>query len=132
MRSGSRSHERYPQMPDRGFSLVELLVVIVILGILAGIVVFAADNLTNRARTSACATEKSKIRTALEEYKANTGAYPADGPGAVAALDYLTNSNGAVVPPRVGTLLHSVPENYDVVDGNGIITAIPGNAGDCR
>ena len=50
---------------------------IVILGILAGIVVFAVGNLTSNAKTNACATEKSTISTALEAYKAQTGAYPA-------------------------------------------------------
>ena len=45
---------------------------IVILGILAGIVVFAVGNLTSNAKTNACATEKSTISTALEAYKAQT------------------------------------------------------------
>ena len=35
---------------ERGFTLVELLIVIVILGILAGIVVFAVGNLTSNAQ----------------------------------------------------------------------------------
>ena len=62
---------------EKGFTLVELLIVIVILGILAGIVVFAVGNLTSNAKTNACATEKSTIITALEAYKAQTGGYPA-------------------------------------------------------
>src|SRR6202142_1182668 len=62
---------------ERGFTLVELLIVIVILGILAGIVVFAVGNLTSNAKTNACGTEKSPLVTALESYKAQNGAYPA-------------------------------------------------------
>jgi prepilin-type N-terminal cleavage/methylation domain-containing protein len=69
---------------ERGFTLVELLIVIVILGILAGIVVFAVGNLTSNAQKNSCATEKSTIITADEAYKAQTGSYTS-GPGLVAS-----------------------------------------------
>jgi general secretion pathway protein G len=49
-----------------GFTLIELLVVIAILAILAGVVVFAVGNSTTNAKTSACKTEASSIRTAVE------------------------------------------------------------------
>ena len=44
---------------ERGFTLVELLIVIVILGILAGIVVFAVGNMTTNAKATGCAAEKT-------------------------------------------------------------------------
>ena len=40
---------------DKGFTLVELLIVIVILGILATIVVFAVRGITDKGQKSACA-----------------------------------------------------------------------------
>lgn len=58
---------------DRGFSLVELLVVIVILGILAGVVVFAVGGITDRGETSACRTDAQTIVTAVEAYRARNG-----------------------------------------------------------
>ena len=124
MLNKTRSTEDDKNLLQRGFTLVELLIVIVILGILAGIVVFAVGNLTSSAKTNACATEKSTISTALEAYKANTGAYPADGPAAIKAMDYLTGSNGAVVPAGVGTLLKSVPADYNISSGTGVISLI--------
>ena len=39
---------------DSGFTLTELLIVIVILGVLAGIVVFAVGGITDRGEMSAC------------------------------------------------------------------------------
>jgi len=121
----------YRNTSESGFTLIELVIVIVILGILAGIVVFAVGNLGTNAKTNACNTEKQTISTALEAYKANTGAYPANGPGAVVAMDYLTGSNGAVVPAGVGTLLKTVPADYNIGSGTGVVTAIAGNANGC-
>ena len=59
---------------DRGFTLVELLIVIVILGILATVTVFAVRGITDRGQENACATEKRAIETAFEAFYADTGA----------------------------------------------------------
>ena len=62
---------------EKGFTLVELLIVVVILGILAGIVVFAVGNLTDNAASNACKTEGETFATAIQAYKAdNDGALP--------------------------------------------------------
>jgi prepilin-type N-terminal cleavage/methylation domain-containing protein len=58
---------------QKGFTLVELLVVIVILGILAAVVVFAVSGISDRGNVSACATEASTVRTAVEAYRAQDG-----------------------------------------------------------
>lgn len=123
-----RSDQGHKNLIERGFTLVELLIVIVILGILAGIVVFAVGNLTSNAKTNACATEKSSITTALEAYKAQTGSYPT-GSGASAKADRmsaLTSTSGAA-----GQLLKTTPANYEITDNSGTVAAISGNTGGC-
>jgi general secretion pathway protein G len=110
-----RSDQDHKNLIERGFTLVELLIVIVILGILAGIVVFAVGNLTSNAKTNACSTEKSTIVAALEAYKAQNGSYPA---------------NMAALTGGTGALLKSTPSNY-TIDGSGNVTAISGNTGGC-
>ena len=56
-----------------GFTLIELMIVIVILGILAGIVLFAVGGITDRGTTAACKTDLSTIQTGVEAYYAKKG-----------------------------------------------------------
>jgi general secretion pathway protein G len=101
---------------QRGFTLVELLIVIVILGILAGIVVFAVGNLGSNAKTNACNTEKQTISTAVEAYKAQNGSYPA---------------NMAALTTGANALLKSTPVNY-TIDNAGVISVnAAGTANSC-
>jgi prepilin-type N-terminal cleavage/methylation domain-containing protein len=53
---------------DKGFTLVELLIVIVILGILATVTVFAVRGITTRGQDNACDVEQRSIETAIEAY----------------------------------------------------------------
>lgn len=62
----------------KGFTLVEILIVVVILGILAAIVVPQFTNAANESRVGNVATQVSTIETQLELYAArNNGTYPA-------------------------------------------------------
>ena len=58
---------------DKGFTLVELLIVIVILGILATITVFAVRGITDQGQKSACNTDQKTLQTAVEAYYAQYG-----------------------------------------------------------
>lgn len=86
-----RSHE------DAGFTLVELLVVIAILGILAGIVVFSVAGITDTGRKSACLTEASTVKTAMESYQAKNRAYPTSMAGLTAGPNLFLTSTPASV-----------------------------------
>jgi prepilin-type N-terminal cleavage/methylation domain-containing protein len=69
---------------DRGFTLVELLIVIVILGVLASVTLFAVRGISDRGEQSACATDSSTITQAADYYLALNGlsTVPAGGGGA--------------------------------------------------
>lgn len=60
----------------RGFTLIEILVVIVILAVLAGIVVGAAKYAQTKAARSRAQAEIATMESALEHYKNDNGIYP--------------------------------------------------------
>ena len=65
---------------NSGFTIVELLVVIVVIGILAAITVVSYTGITNKANTAAAKQNASSVAAAADAYFAeNNGVYPASG-----------------------------------------------------
>jgi prepilin-type N-terminal cleavage/methylation domain-containing protein len=62
---------------EAGFTLVELLIVVAILGILAGVVVFSVAGVQNDSLANACKAEASTLRTAEEAYFVKNKTYAA-------------------------------------------------------
>jgi prepilin-type N-terminal cleavage/methylation domain-containing protein len=63
---------------DRGFTIVELLIVIVVIAILAAIVIVAYNGVQNRAKSSSALSSAQAVQSKAEAYNAEgvTGAYP--------------------------------------------------------
>jgi type II secretion system protein G len=106
------------QKKDKGFTLVELLIVIVILGILATVTVFAVSGITNRGKATACNADKKTLLTAIESYAADNGNYPASlaaiaDAGLLADDGISANWTYTYVPAVVGP--PAVPESYTLV-----------------
>jgi type IV pilus assembly protein PilA len=64
---------------QKGFTLIELMIVIAIIGILAAIAIPAYQNYTIRAQVTEGLTLGDGWKTAISEYYANTGNWPAQG-----------------------------------------------------
>lgn len=84
-----------------GFTIVELLIVIVIIGILATLAIVAYSGVAHSAREAAVKSETGQISRSLAAYSAVNGSYPADATTAGAKtgggrlLDYGVSTDGA-------------------------------------
>ena len=65
------------RMSSRGFTLVELLVVVLILGALAFIAIPRIGQSSTTAKVNACKTNVDLLNSQIELYYANSGRFPA-------------------------------------------------------
>jgi general secretion pathway protein G len=105
---------------DKGFTLVELLIVIVILGILATVTVFAVRGITNQGETSACAADEKTLQTAVEAYFAQEGGTTIPATGTPASVENTLATAGLIV---------EASDNFDVSTG-GAVTVTTGGGCD--
>ena len=105
----------------RDFTLIELLIVIVILGILAAIVVFAVQNLTSSSSQASCGSDYKTVETAVEAYKAQLGDYPG-GPNISAAWTLQPSPATAIPTGYTGTA-----STMQALLGTAVATGTPAN-----
>lgn len=67
------------QKQQSAFTIVELLIVIIVIGVLAAVTTVAFNGLQARARASEAAAATSNSKKQLENYKTVNGAYPTNG-----------------------------------------------------
>jgi prepilin-type N-terminal cleavage/methylation domain-containing protein len=85
----------------RSFTLVEMLVVIVIIGILAGLITGAALVVQRKAKNTVMRTEIADLEAALVAFKEKFGDYPPDGTDGTAVTAFVAR---AFPRYRLGTL----------------------------
>lgn len=103
---------------EGGFTLTELLIVIVILGVLAGIVVFAVNTFTNDSKKTACAADKKTVEVASDAYYAQKSAYT--------TIDQLVTGGYLKQNPNTGNT------NYTIaLSGTGVVTGTLTGGGTC-
>lgn len=79
---------------EQGFTLIEIMVVLVILGILAGLIVPRIMGRPDEARQTKAKIQIQSIETAIQLYKLDNGNYPTTEQGLQAL----------VAPPTIGRL----------------------------
>ena len=65
------------KVTEQGFTLIELMIVVAIIGILAAIAIPAYQDYTVRAQVTEGMNLASPVETGIAEYFANTGSFPA-------------------------------------------------------
>lgn len=86
---------------NSGFTIVELLIVIVIIGILAALVIVAYTGIQARARTAQYQTDALAVVKKMEAYNASAGVYPVTG----------STTTGTAGASAVTTLMSTVKES---------------------
>ncbi|MDD4355733.1 MAG: type II secretion system major pseudopilin GspG [Smithellaceae bacterium] len=78
---------------EAGFTLIELMVVIVILGLLAGIILPRFMGESDKAKQQTARIQIAGIETALKMYKLDNGSYPTTEQGLKALVEPPTSGN---------------------------------------
>lgn len=97
---------------DSGFTIVELLVVIVVIGILAAITIVSYTGVTGRAKTAQAQSNAASAQSVAEAYNADLGYYPAT------AAAFATGS----VSTRLPSGMSIVPQSTALTTSNGQTT----------
>lgn len=99
-----------------GFTIVELLIVIVIIGILAAITVVAYNGIQERANYSAYKSDINSINKAILLYQADNGAYP--GNNAASGTCWTNGSTVDFISGLVPKYLAKTPVTPNASAGN--------------
>ena len=114
---------------NHGFTLIELMVVIVILGILAGLIVPRIMGRPDEAKQIKAKMQSESLETALKLYKLDSGMYPSTEQGLQALVEM---PETGIVPKkwRQGGYLEKGKVPKDPW-GNEFVYLSPGIHGDC-
>lgn len=103
-----RSSALPPRAAARGFTLIELMVVLVIIGVLAALIVPNVLNRTDDARATAARTDVNNLIQALKLYRIDNLRYPSAEQG---LQSLVTKPSTGAIPPNWKPYLDKLPND---------------------
>lgn len=104
-----------PRIKQTGFTIVELLIVIVVIGILAAITIVAYNGIQSRARISGIQTNLLNIGKMALLYQADSGSYPTSDAGVKEILEKAKAWESTRTPATHTYLFCSSTDKYAVI-----------------
>jgi prepilin-type N-terminal cleavage/methylation domain-containing protein len=106
---------------ERGFTIVELLIVVVVIAILAAITIVSYNGITSRANTSSAATNVETIQKIAEAYNSDCSGYPVN---LAQFRNGCTTSNGQTI-----TAAATLPNSVTLISAPGTTNPTTSAAG---
>lgn len=103
---------------DRGFTLIETLVVLLILAVLSGVALYAFSDVTKESASATCASTYKTLELAAETFHAQVGHYPP-------SIESMMTSQPGADQGSVGPWLKDQPPIYAALPAPAISGGAP-------